>query len=319
VKILIEIPAWIGDAVMATPTIENIIKHYAGSEISIIGSTKAVDLFKYHPNIIRVIVFNKQYFSMLKTSRKIGQFDYYFSLRNSIRSKVFKYLISSKKKYQFDGGSKNNLHLVEKYNNFLNKSININLLAGNLKINNKDFQTLTKTKPLLGINPGASYGSAKRWNSLEYARLAKNLSKYFDIIIFGGDSEKNVALEIETFLIKKEVTNYQNFAGHTNLSELIFYISSLDLFITGDSGPMHIAASYQIPTISIFGPTRDYETAPWLNKNNIIIKKNLSCQPCMQRVCPLGHHNCMNLIKAEDVLIAVDSLKLNAINKRLIN
>jgi heptosyltransferase II len=314
VKILIEIPAWIGDAVMATPAIENIINHYVDSEISVIGSSSAIDLFKYHPNIIKVIAFNKRYLSMLKISRKIGQFDVYFSFRHSTRSKLFKYLISSKKKYQFDGGT-NSLHLVEKYNNFLNKSLHTKLLAGSLKINNKNFRALNKAKPLLGLNPGASYGSAKRWTSFEYARVAVNLSKYFDIIIFGGDSEKNVALEIESFLIKKEVKNYQNFAGRTNLSELIFYISSLDLFITGDSGPMHIAASYQIPTISIFGPTRDNETSPWLNKNNIIVKRNLSCQPCMQRACPLGHNDCMNLIKAEDVLNAINSLKLDAISK----
>jgi heptosyltransferase II len=311
VKILIEIPAWLGDAVMVTPSIENIIGHYPDSEISVIGSTSAIDIFKYHPNIIRLISFDKTYLSMLKISKKIGRFDAFFSFRHSIRSKIFKYLISSKLKYQFNGGSQSNVHLVEKYNNFINKSLNTRFNAGELKIySNQDFSSLVKIKPLLGINPGGSYGSAKRWSTNEYARVTINLSKYYDIIIFGGDSEKNVALEIENLLVKNEIKNYQNFAGCTTLSELIFYISRLDLFVTGDSGPMHVAASFQIPTVSIFGPTRDFETSPWLNKNSIIVKKNLSCQPCMKRDCPLGHHNCMKLIEAEDILKAISSIKL---------
>ena len=143
-RILIEIPAWIGDAVMATPTIENIINHYDGSEISIIGSTKAIELFEYHPNIIRVIAFNKQYLSMLKTTRRIGQFDVYFSFRNSIRSKLFKYFISSKKKHQFDSDSSFKQHQVEKYNNFLNKALHTNFLAGNL---NSILVQLSKVDP----------------------------------------------------------------------------------------------------------------------------------------------------------------------------
>ena len=74
---------------------------------------------------------------------------------------------------------------------------------------------------------------------------------------------------------------------------------------------MHLASSYQIPTISIFGPTKDNETSQWMNKNSVIVKKTLDCQPCMQRVCPLGHHNCMKLIKSEDVLSAIKLITVN--------
>ena len=63
-----------------------------------------------------------------------------------------------------------------------------------------------------------------------------------------------------------------------------------------------------VPTVALFGPTRDDETSQWMNPKSIIVKKNLDCQPCMQRACPLKHHDCMKLIKAEDVLKAVQSL-----------
>ena len=160
-------------------------------------------------------------------------------------------------------------------------------------------------KPILGINPGASYGSAKRWYPEEFAKVASELASQYDIVIFGGPGEKDIAMDIEKSLIEKGVSNYQNLAGNTTIPGLINHISKLDLFITGDSGPMHVAAAFQVPTVAIFGPTKDDETSQWMNEKSIIVKKNLDCQPCMKRTCPLQHHNCMNLIKATDVLSAV--------------
>jgi heptosyltransferase-2 len=157
----------------------------------------------------------------------------------------------------------------------------------------------------LGINPGASYGSAKRWYPTEFAEVARELSGEYDIIIFGGPGETDIASDIGRALIDSGVKNYKDLAGNTTITELIDQISNLDLFITGDSGPMHVAAAFQVPTVAIFGPTKDKETSQWMNKKSIIVKKNLDCQPCMKRTCPLQHHNCMNLIKAVDVLEAV--------------
>ena len=91
------------------------------------------------------------------------------------------------------------------------------------------------------------------------------------------------------------------------ITELINCISNLDLFITADSGPMHLAASFQIPTIALFGPSKDDETSQWMNDNSVVVKKNLDCQPCMKRTCPLKHHNCMKLIEAQEV---IDSIPL---------
>jgi heptosyltransferase-2 len=138
--------------------------------------------------------------------------------------------------------------------------------------------------------------------------VASELSDQYDIVIFGGPDEQDIALDIEKLLIKKDVKNYKNLAGKTTIPELINHISNLDLFITGDSGPMHVAAAFEVPTVAIFGPTKDNETSQWMNEKSLIVKKNLDCQPCMKRTCPLGHHDCMNLIKAVDVLDSVKSL-----------
>jgi len=305
-KLLIELPTWLGDCVMATPAIENIVNFNNDVQITFIGSFVSVEALKNHPKVVKTVVLDKKYRVLYKTARNLGEFDYFFSFRSSLRTKFLKFLISAKNKYQFDKNKYQHRHQVEKYNDFINDSLNINFPAGKLLLSTINFQS--STQKTVGINPGASYGSAKRWYPEEFAKVASELSDQYDIVIFGGPDEQDIALDIEKLLIKKDVKNYKNLAGKTTIPELINHISNLDLFITGDSGPMHVAATFEVPTVAIFGPTKDDETSQWMNEKSLIVKKNLDCQPCMKRTCPLGHHDCMKLIKAVDVLDSVKSL-----------
>ena len=307
-RIFIELPTWLGDTVMATPAIENLLNYYNKSEITIVGSNVSIELLKSHPRIISAIVLEKNYMSLYKLSKDLGNFDNFFSFRSSFRTFIFKILISSKNKYIYKNRKLQDFHQVEKYNNFINRSLNLTCLAGKLNLYSSFQLPVNKLRPVVGVNPGASYGSSKRWYPEKFAEVASKLANNFDIIIFGGPDEINIASDIEASLVKNGILNYQNLAGKTSIQDLIAYISNLDIFITGDSGPMHIAASFQIPTVSIFGPTKDGETSQWLNSSSIIIKKKLECQPCMKRRCPLNHHNCMKLIKAKEVIDAVKLL-----------
>ncbi|MDB3892694.1 lipopolysaccharide heptosyltransferase II [Candidatus Thioglobus sp.] len=305
-KILIELPTWLGDCIMATPAIENIVNFDNDVEITFIGSFVSVGAMKNHPNALKTVVLDKKYSVLYKTAKDLGNFDAFFSFRSSTRSKFLKFCISAKSKYQFDKNKYINCHQVEKYNNFVNDSLSINLVAEKLQI--YGYSTSKNKKKVLGINPGASYGSAKRWYPEEFAKVASKLSNQYDIVIFGGTGEVDIALDIEKSLIQSGVNNYRNIAGKTTIPELIENISNVDLLITGDSGPMHVAAAFQVPTVAIFGPTKDDETSQWMNDKSIIVKKNLDCQPCMKRTCPLKHHECMKLVSAVEVLDAVSSL-----------
>ena len=308
-RVLIELPTWLGDCVMATPAIENIVNFYNDVEITFIGSFVSIEAMKNHPKVVETVILDKKYGSLYKTAKNLDDFDAFFSFRSSTRSKFLKFLISAKNKYQFDKNKYINCHQVEKYNDFVNTSLNIDSDPGKLKLYKQNQYSEVAQKPALGINPGASYGSAKRWYPEEFTRVASELASQYDIVIFGGPGETDIAADIEQGLIDSRITNYQNLAGKTTISELINHISKLDLFITGDSGPMHVAAAFQVPTVAIFGPTKDDETSQWMNDKSIVVKKNLDCQPCMKRTCPLQHHNCMNLIKAADVLNAVKSIQ----------
>jgi len=306
-KLLIELPTWLGDCVMTTPAIENIVNFYNEAEITLIGSFVSIETLKNHPKVVKTVVLDKKYRNLIKISRELGGFDALFSFRSSIRSKFLKFFISAQNKYQFDKNKYINCHQVEKYSDFVNDSLNTNFPAGKLVLHNNHSKLNIKNSSLLllGINPGASYGSSKRWYPEEFAKVASELSNQYNIVIFGGPNEQDISLDIEKSLIEKGINNFQNLAGNITIPELINHISNLDLFITGDSGPMHVAAAFQVPTVAIFGPTKDDETSQWMNDNSVIVKNNLDCQPCMKRTCPLGHHNCMNLIKAVDVLDAV--------------
>ncbi|MBL3519342.1 glycosyltransferase family 9 protein [Arcobacter lanthieri] len=308
-KIFIEIPSWLGDAIMATPAIENIIKTYPESKIILLGSYVSIQAFQGYPNIEKVIVDDtkkngNRYKNLISLAKSIGKVDIALSFRRSFSSKFMMFFIKAKKKFNYRRLTKKEIHLCIRYNDFVNKVLNLNNEVGDLKLYFKPFSYV---KPTLGINPGATYGSAKRWYPQEFAKVAINLATKYDIVIFGGPTETDISIDIEDELIKQGIKNYQNLAGKTTIPELIEKIAGLDLFITNDSGPMHIAAAYKVKTVAIFGPTKFTETNQWRNPNGIIVTKNLDCAPCMKRVCPLKHHNCMKNISADDILKSLTS------------
>ncbi len=296
---------------MATPVIENLIKTYPDAQITLLGSFVSTQAFQGYPNIKKVIIDDtkksgNRYKNLISLAKSIGRVDLAISFRRSISSKFMMFFIKAKKKFNYRRLTKKEIHLCIRYNDFVNKVLNLKNEVGDLKLYFKPFNY---GKPTLGINPGATYGSAKRWYPEEFAKIAIEMSKKYDIVIFGGPAETNIAKDIENELVSKGITNYQNLAGKTTIPELIEKIAGLDLFITNDSGPMHIAAAYKVKTIAIFGPTKFTETNQWNNPNGEIVTKDLDCAPCMKRVCPLKHHNCMKNITAADVLNVIVKLE----------
>ncbi len=298
-NIFIELPTWLGDAIMTTSAIEEFVKKYPKAKLTFFGSYVSIEALKAHPNCIKSIIDKSKksktrLFWLYKMAKKLGQFDIAISFRSSFVSTLFLNFIKAKEKLQYN---KNNFHghQVEKYASFLK------VKPKKLKLYQKPFIYKNKT---IGLNPGATYGSAKRWYPKEFAKVADTLSKEYgyNIIIFGGPNEKEIAKEIEENL---HIKNFINLAGKTSVKELIEKIGGLSGFITNDSGPMHVAAAYQVPTIAIFGPTNYKETSQWMNKKGIIVSKDLDCSPCMKRICPLKHHNCMKMITANDVISTI--------------
>lgn len=324
-KILIILPNWLGDTVMATPAIELLSQHYPDAKFTFVGSYVSIEAIKYHPKCEKIVVdetkkSSNRLFATYKLARELGKFDFAITFRNQIHSTLLlkftgsviciakkswhsMFLLSHTPKI-----SKYTQHLAQQYAQLAMINTPIwNGQTSNLKlhIDAKKFD-----KPTMGINGGAAYGSAKRWYPERFAQVAKEYSDKFDIVILGAPNEIEIANEIESNLKSLGVTTYINLAGKTNVKELCAYIGGCSLMLTNDSGPMHIAAAYQTPTIAIIGPTEYKQTYPWMNEKGKIVRHDLECSPCIKRECPLGHHECMKSITASEVIEAVKELNL---------
>lgn len=321
-KILIILPNWLGDAVMATPAIELLTLHYPNAKFTFVGSYVSVEALRHHPLCEKAVVdetkkSSSRLLATYKLAKELGEFSLAITFRNQLYSSLLlrftnsviclaraswhsKLLLSHTPKIKRDK------HLVEQYSQLaMINTDNFNAESPALKLYIKPKKY---AKPTLGINAGATYGSAKRWYPERFAQVASAFHDRYDIIIFGGPNEIEMAAEIEKNLISLEVENFTNLAGKTDIESLCSNIAGCALFVTNDSGPMHVAAAYQVPTVAIFGPTKYKETSQWKNKKSVIVRKEMECSPCMKRECPLGHHDCMKQISALEVIEAVKTL-----------
>lgn len=309
-RLFVELPTWLGDAVMASAAVENIVKNYPRCEITFFGSKVSCELFANHPNAKELIINKKKIYWIIKTALNFDEFDIALSFRSHVKSKILLFFLKAKKKFFFSQ-TKDKTHQTLKYLNFVNSKLELQNLNSEQKIYlSKKIPALyiEFSKKLLGLNPGANYGSAKRWYPEYFAYVASELKNDFSVIIFGSKNEREICNKIANILEENGVVFY-NLCEQTNISELSYIISKLNLFITNDSGPMHIASSFKIPTIALFGPTNAHETSPYQNQNAKIISLNLKCSPCMKRVCPINSHNCMKDITPELVLKEIDLFK----------
>jgi heptosyltransferase II len=151
---------------------------------------------------------------------------------------------------------------------------------------------------IVGLNPGAYYGGAKRWLSERYAQVAEALIEKsgIRIVLLGSAQERLISDEIAGNMKYKPTV----LAGRTSLGELMGLIEQCTLLITNDSGPMHIAAALDTPQIAIFGSTSDMATGP-LSRVARVLREPVDCSPCFLRECPIDLR-CMKAVTVDCVL-----------------
>ena len=158
-------------------------------------------------------------------------------------------------------------------------------------------------QPVIGVSPGAAYGTAKRWLPERFAAAAAVLAreKHAAVSVFGSAGEsglcERVAEEIRTCGVEA-----QSLAGRTSLAEFVRLAARCMLFLTNDSGAMHVAAALGVPTVAVFGPTNARATAP-LGARVRLVREPVECSPCLLRECPIDHR-CMTRVSADLVVAA---------------
>ena len=163
--------------------------------------------------------------------------------------------------------------------------------------------------PVIGLNTGGSWPT-KRWTKEGFANLAdKLLAKGYGVAFFGGPMDKPDVETIVGMMNNQKSERLAVFTGKTTLLELAVLVKKCAVFVTGDSGPMHVAVSQNVHVVALFGPSDPIHCAPYSQEDAVITNSSLKCLGCGQHECKMGHL-CMAGINV-DVLYAKISQKLN--------
>lgn len=342
-KILVRGVNWIGDAVLTLPAIRSLRKAYPDAHIALLVKPWVHDIFKENPDINEIIIYGEEYKGPVGKIRlanllKQKKFEHAILLQNAFDAALIAWLAGIPKRTGYNRDGRGflltapvsvtedvlSLHQVHYY-------LNIMRAAGADPSETQPYLNITdderrsardrivsffghSPKLLIGINPGATYGSAKRWPKERFAEVIVRIITILkgNVMIFGSSAEAGIAEEImalvKTRHPKKDTArSIVNMAGRTDLRELSALISECDAFITNDSGPMHIAAALLVPIVAVFGSTNKVTTGPF-GEGHRIISQELPCSPCMKRECPEGHLRCMTEITAESVFTALEEV-----------
>ena len=161
--------------------------------------------------------------------------------------------------------------------------------------------------PVIGISPGAAYGTAKRWLPERFAAAAAELAcaNHATVLVFGSQAERPLC-EIVTETLRRAQVECRNLAGETTLSEFIALAATCRIFLTNDSGAMHVASALGVPTVAIFGATDDTTTGP-TGSFARVVRAHAECSPCLLRECPIDHR-CMTRVTTGHVTEAAFQL-----------
>lgn len=153
---------------------------------------------------------------------------------------------------------------------------------------------------LVALNVGATNSRAKRWPEQRFAELADRLTAEFGarILLLGAPAERDIAARV---ISQMRSSSAVNLAGKTDLRTLVGVLAGCDLVITNDTGSAHVAAALGRPTLTLFGPTNEFETAPLGPLAEVVRADGIDCARCMLRDCPIDHR-CMSRITADDVI-----------------
>ncbi len=317
-KIALRSPNWIGDCVMALPAIYALKKRFPESEITLVTKPYLKDFFLNVRELSEIVTIPENR-SLLKTWKRarrmhLQNHDIGILFTNSFKSALIFRMAGIRnivgysrdgrgfllrKRFQFPKNDRHHrffyIDLINQLfdGDFVDASINIlrfsktELTAVRQKLGTLGIEI---KRPIIGISPTAAYGTAKMWPSDQFNHLISRLQTIYpdiQVVLFGSEKE---AQRIDR-VVKGIDRNCYNLAGKLTLRESMAAISLCRLFISNDSGLMHLADALGIPLLGIFGPTIPHKTRP-IGKQSEILFKKVSCSPCKFRECPIDHR-CM--------------------------
>lgn len=337
-KILVVQTSFLGDVVLTTPLISEIRRRFPRAALAVLCSPQTRGLFDGNPDIDEIITDDKKgtakgltgVWQKARDLRSRG-FTIAVSPHKSFRSALLLFLAGIPLRVGFRQSSGwyfyhwrvervHTRHDVERNLSLLQplginpaqcqRDLGLQVNASARESVKRLFDSLGIQRDglIFGINPGSVWPT-KRWTAQSYAELMAHLRKRYrcQILLFGASEDQRIVTKIQELSGNIGVS----LAGKMDLQQLVCAIEWCDLFITNDSGPMHIAVARGIPVVAVFCATTPSLGFYPYSSRAVVIEKALPCRPCSShggRRCPLGTEDCMRLINAEDVLRGVERL-----------
>jgi heptosyltransferase-2 len=329
ISILIRSTNWIGDAIMTLPTVRTIRANFPAARITVLAQPWVADIFSPNPAVDRVLLYHKKgrhagLRGMWRLSRELAaeKFDLAILLQNAFEAALLARLarIPAIAGFKRDGRgillshgvpltkeirSRHQVFYYQQLMASLGLTLGEDRLSLPLAAEDREWAAtfIAKLpKPIIGLNPGAAYGPAKRWPAERYGEVARRLVQRLgsgSVLVFGTAADSEAAA-----VIGREVTSSMvDLTGKTTLARAMALIGCCHAFVTNDSGLMHVAAALNTPLVAIFGSTDAVATGPF-SERAVVVRKSLPCSPCLKSHCPTNFE-CMHGISSEEVERAV--------------
>lgn len=333
-KILVRGPNWLGDAVMCEPALRGLRRLFPDAQIALLVKPAVADLFTGHPALTRVLTYDSKgrhagLFGKWALAEQLRRqsFDLAVLFQNAFEAAFLTFLAGVPRRYGYATDGRSLLlsnpvavpdrsaltHQVRYYWDLLKPlGLTGDPPAPELVVSPEEEQAmagrlaqggLTANDVVIGINPGSTYGGAKRWLPERYAeateRLCRTLretrNQQVGVVIFGAKGEERLGREIAARLSSPSLV----LSGATTIRELMAALKRCAMLLTNDTGPMHIASAFQVPLVAIFGPT-DWRTTSPFGSAHAIVRQPVDCAPCLLRECPIDHR-CMTRVTVDQV------------------
>jgi heptosyltransferase-2 len=341
-KILIRATNWIGDAVMSLPAIRAVRTCFPKAEIVVMARPWVADLYARETTINRVLPYAvspgfRDLAGKLRAARSLRreEFDCAILFQNAFEAAGITWFAGIPRRIGYDRDGRGALltdpvpvpkqgeiprHERFYYLEMLRRAGLIDELPESHEIRldgskaaasegTRRFEQYGIRLPVIGVAPGAAYGTAKRWLPERFAEAALEVARSGrgSVVLFGSAAERQLC-ETVCDLVKQAGVGVHNLAGKTALKEFIEMAAACRVFLTNDSGAMHIASAMAVPTVAVFGATDDSTTGP-TGPLARVVREPVECSPCLLRECPIDHR-CMTRVTAHHVAgVALELLR----------
>ena len=336
-RILVRGTNWLGDAVMTIPALRRLRASFPDAHITLLAPPRAAEVFTGFAQVDEIFIYRRKEngpnaFLDARDYLRREPLDLAILFQNAFEAALLAFLGGAKIRIGYStqgrgvflthrlyrGETQRNRHQTNDYldlvaeaervclgNNFAAATNPIPSLQAKAEQTQAaahllDRWELKGAPRLIALNVGATNSRAKCWPEDRFAALADRMVKDMNarIVLIGAGSERDNAARVIAQMQHPDAV--KNLAGETSIAELIGLLARCDLLVTNDTGPAHVGAALSIPTLTIFGPTNEFETAPLGLRSELIRADGIECARCMHRECPIDHR-CMTRISVDDV------------------